>query len=492
MTKNAKASPASGQDAAAYYQALFEPKTIAIVGASSTKEIIGNTFLRRIKDYGFKGDIYPIHPKADEIDGYKAYPTVADTPKPVDYCYIAIGAANVADVIKSSKGRMKFAHVISSGFGEVAEGVELQNDLVQTAHDNGCRVIGPNSLGLYSPRGGITFVEDSSKELGPVGVISQSGGLGTDIVARGQRRGVKFSGLVSIGNSADIGPTELLEFYLDDPQTKVIGAYLEQVHEGRKFFETLKDSRGKKPVVILKGGRTAQGSRAAASHTGALAGNEQVWLALSKQTGCVLADTLDDFLDILLAFQNLKPRDDRPSDRIALFGNGGGTSVLASDFYARRGLSIPPFDSKTVDALRELNLPPGTSIDNPVDAPVGTLRQEEGAIAEKIMDAMYAHSKPDALVMHLNMAAFRGRTPPSVMENLLKAAFRIQKRYPGQAHFLLALRSEGDPETEELKRQFRQIALESSVPVYDELSNAAIALAALKFYETFKRDHVNA
>ena len=490
MTKYSKTSPASGQDVAAYYQPLFAPKTIAIVGASSTSEIIGNTFLRRIKDYGFKGDIYPIHPKADEIDGYKAYPSVAETPKPVDYCYIAVGAARVVDVIKSSKGRLKFAHVISSGFGEVSEGVELQNQLVQTAHDNDCRVIGPNSLGLYSPRGGITFVEESSKELGSVGVISQSGGLGTDIVARGQRRGVKFSGLVSVGNCADIGPTELLEFYLDDPQTKVIGAYLEQVHEGRKFFEALKASQGKKPVVILKGGRTAQGSRAAASHTGALAGNDQVWLALSKQTGCILADTLDEFLDILLAFQNLEPRDDRPSDRIALFGNGGGTSVLASDFYARRGLSIPPFDAKTVDALRELNLPPGTSIDNPVDAPVGTLRQEDGAIAEKIMNAMYAHSKPDALVMHLNMAAFRGRTPPSVMENLLKAAFRIQERYPGQAHFLLALRSEGDPETEEIKRRFRQIALESSVPVYDELSNAAIALAALKFYETFKRDHV--
>ncbi|MEL0108027.1 MAG: CoA-binding protein [Rhodospirillales bacterium] len=492
MNKNTTPKPASGQDAAAYYQPLFAPKTVAIVGASSSKEIIGNTFLRRIKDYGFKGDIYPIHPKADEINGFKAYPSLAETPKPVDYCYIAVGAAQVPDLVESGQGRIKFAHVISSGFGEVSEGVALQNQLVETAHKNNCRIIGPNSLGLYSPRGGITFVEESSKELGPVGIISQSGGLGTDIVARGQRRGVRFSGLVSVGNCADIGPTELLDFYLADPETKVIGAYLEQVKEGRKFFETLKASQGSKPVVILKGGRTEQGSRAAASHTGALAGNEQVWLALSKQTGCILADTLDEFLDILLAFQNLEPRTDRPSDRITLFGNGGGTSVLASDFYARRGLSIPPFDSKTVDALRALQLPPGTSIDNPVDAPVGTLRQEEGAIAEKIMDAVYAHSKPDALVMHLNMAAFRGRTPPSVMENLLQAAFRIQEKYPGQAHFLLALRSEGDPETEEIKRRFRKIALESNVPVFDELSNAAVALAALKFYETFKRDHVKA
>ncbi len=163
---------------------------------------------------------------------------------------------------------------------------------------------------------------------------------------------------------------------------------------------------------------------------------------------------------------------------------------MASDFYARRGLSIPSFKDKTTEALKALNLPPGTSIDNPVDAPVGTLRQEEGAIAEKIMEAIYAHSQPDALVMHLNMAAFRGRTPPSVMENLLKAAFRIQERYPGQAHFLLALRSEGDPETEDIKRRFRQIALDASVPVFDELSNAAVALAAMKFFETFKRDHV--
>ncbi|MEX2452281.1 MAG: CoA-binding protein [Rhodospirillales bacterium] len=490
MTASDTTETASPQDAAAYYEPLFIPKTVAIVGASSSSETIGNTFLRRIKEFGFKGDIYPIHPKADEIDGYKAYPSLADTPKPVDYAYIAVGAAGVAKVIASAKGRLKFAQVISSGFGEVAEGVSLQQDLLAAARANNCRVLGPNCLGLYSPRGGITFVEASSAETGTVGVISQSGGLGTDIVTRGQRRGVAFSGVVSIGNCADLGPTELFEFYLADPQTKVIGAYLEQVRDGRRFFEALRAAKAKKPVVILKGGRTEQGSRAAASHTGALAGNESVWLALSKQTGCVLVDTLDEFIDTLLAFQNLEPRDDRPSDRIMLFGNGGGTSVLASDFYARRGLSMPPFDSKSVAALRALNLPPGTSIDNPVDAPVGTLRQGEGAIAEKIMDAIYAYSKPDALVMHLNMAAFRGRTPPSVMENLLKAAFRIQERYPGQAHFLLALRSEGDPETEEIKRHFRRIALDAGVPVFDELSNAAIALAALKFYETFKRDHV--
>lgn len=490
MSDSDKNKTAPAQDAAAYFGPLFMPKTVAIVGASSTSETIGNTFLRRIKEYGFKGDIYPIHPKADEIDGCKVYPSLAETPKPVDYAFIAVGAASVAKVIASAKGRLKFAQVISSGFGEVAEGVSLQQDLIEAARTNDCRVLGPNCLGLYSPRGGITFVEASSPDIGSVGVISQSGGLGTDIVTRGQRRGVKFSGVVSIGNCADLGPTDLFEFYLADPQTKVIGAYLEQVRDGRRFFESLRAAKARKPVVILKGGRTEQGSRAAASHTGALAGNESVWLALSKQTGCVLVDTLDEFIDTLLAFQNLEPRADRPSDRIMLFGNGGGTSVLASDFYARRGLSMPPFDPKSVAALRELNLPPGTSIDNPVDAPVGTLRQEEGGIAEKIMDAIYAHSKPDALVMHLNMAAFRGRTPPSVMENLLKAAFRIQERYPGQAHFLLALRSEGDPETEDIKRHFRQIALDAGVPVFDELSNAAIALAALKFYETFKRDHV--
>jgi acyl-CoA synthetase (NDP forming) len=376
--------------------------------------------------------------------------------------------------------------VISSGFSEVADGVALEKKLVAAAKKGGCRVLGPNCLGLYSPRGKVTFPDTAPKEVGSVGVISQSGGLGTDIVTRGDRRGIRFSGLVTVGNSADLGPNDMLEFYLADPVTKVVGMYVEGVADGRRFFDVLKKNGATKPVVVLKGGRTQKGQAAAASHTGSLAGDDRVWVALSRQTGCVLVDTLDEFLDALLAFQTLTMKDDRATKQVALFGNGGGTSVLATDFFYRCGLDIDPFDRETFSGLDALNLPPGTSIANPVDAPVGTLQQEEGRIAEKILDVIYSHAKPDAIVMHLNLAAFVNRGPIDPLDNLITAAVHMQAKYPGQAHFLLVLRSSGDPAVEEGKQRYRERAMSVGIPVYDELSNAAVALSAVSRFEAFR------
>jgi acyl-CoA synthetase (NDP forming) len=466
---------------------LFNPKTVAVIGASTKGTALPNVFIRRIREFGFEGAIYPIHPTADTIDGLPAYKSLAETPEPVDYAYIAIGAAQIPPLLATANGRLKFAQVISSGFGEVEEGRELQDALVRSAKEGGARLIGPNCLGLYTPRGKITFTEIGPKEVGPVGVISQSGGLGTDIIRRGLSRGVKFSGLVTVGNCADVTPSDLLEFYLADDMTKVVGMYIETARDGRRLFEILRNAKASKPVIILKGGRTQQGRAAAASHTGSLAGDERVWLALSRQTGCILVDTLDQFIDTLLVFQTLRPQPKHPLKRVTLFGNGGGTSVLATDYYARLGLDVTPFDAKAIAELAALNLPPGTSITNPVDCPVGTLQQDDGRVAEKILDIIYASGKPDALVMHLNLSAFVGRSKPEVLDNLVKAAMRVQEHYPGQAHFVLVLRSDGDPPLEARKREFRDKAVALGVPVYDEMANAGHALAALQQYENYIR-----
>jgi acyl-CoA synthetase (NDP forming) len=467
------------------YGPLFMPKTVAVVGASSKGNALPNVFIRRIREYGFAGEIYPIHPTAPTIDGLTAYPSLAATPKPVDYAYIAVSGAQIPDMLKVAAGRVRYAQVVSSGFGEVDEGKDLQQRLLEAARAGGMRLLGPNCLGIYTPRGRITFTEISPKEVGTVGVISQSGGLGTDIIRRGLSRGVKFSGLVTVGNCADVTPSDLLEFYLADDQTKVVGFYIETAKDGRRLFEMLRAAKAKKPVVILKGGRTGQGLAAAASHTGSLAGDDRAWIALSRQTGCVLVDTLDQFIDTLLIFQTLTPQPQHPTKRVVLFGNGGGTSVLATDCFARLGLDVAPFAQPALDALAALKLPPGTSITNPVDCPVSTLQQENGSVAEKILDEIYSKGKPEALVMHLNMSAFAGRTPPEVIENVLKAALRVQTHYPGQAHFLLVLRSDGDPELEARKRGFRDSALALGIPVYDEMSNAGHALAALQAHERF-------
>jgi len=347
------------------------------------------------------------------------------------------------------------------------------------------RLIGPNCLGVYTPRGRVTFTEIGPRETGPVGIVSQSGGLGTDIIRRGMGRGLRFSGLVTVGNCADVSPSELIEFYLADSETRVIGMYIETAQDGRRVFEILRAARARKPVVILKGGRTQLGLAAASSHTGSLAGDDRAWVALSRQTGCILVETLDQFIDTLLVFQTLTPQPRHPTRRVVLFGNGGGTSVLATDFFAQRGLDVTPFGADTVAALAALKLPPGTSITNPVDCPVGTLQQEDGRVAEKILDLIYASGKPEALVMHLNLSAFVGRTKPEVLDNLVQVALRVQSHYPGQAHFALVLRSDGDPELEARKREFRARAVALGIPVYDEMVNAGHALAALQAHERF-------
>jgi acyl-CoA synthetase (NDP forming) len=467
------------------FRPLFEPKTVAVVGASTKGTALPNVFIRRIREFGYAGAIYPIHPSAESIDGLKAYRSLGDTPELVDYAYIAIAAAQVPPLLEEARGRVRFAQVISSGFGEVDEGRELQEALVTAARAGGMRLIGPNCLGIYTPRGRVTFTEIGPEEVGAVGIVSQSGGLGTDIIRRGLTRGLKFSGLITVGNCADIGSNDLLEFYLADPQTRVIGMYIETAGDGRRLFEILRGARAAKPVVILKGGRTRQGRAAAVSHTGSLAGDDRAWVALSKQTGCVMTDTLDEFIDTLLAFQALAPQPRHPTRRIVLFGNGGGASVLATDQFARLGLEVEPFEKQTVEGLAGLKLPPGTSITNPVDAPVGTLQQEDGRVAEKILEAIYGSGRPDALVMHLNLSAFAGRTKAEVLDNLVQAALRVQARYPGQAHFVLVLRSDGEPALEERKRAFRARAVALGIPVYDEIANAGHALAALAWHERF-------
>jgi len=467
---------------------LFAPKTVAVIGASSKGNALPNVFIRRIREFGFGGEIYPIHPTADEIDGLKAYKTLADTPQPVDYAYIAVSGAQIPAMLSAAKGHVRFAQVISSGFGEVDEGKGLQEQLAAAAREGGMRLIGPNCLGIYTPRGRVTFTEIGPKEVGKVGIVSQSGGLGTDIIRRGLARGLKFSGLVTVGNCADVTPSDLLEFYFADQTTRVIGMYIETAKDGRRLFDILRDTKASKPVVILKGGRTQQGLAAAASHTGSLAGDDRVWVALARQTGCMLVDTLDQFVDTLLIFQSLTPRPQWPTKKVVLFGNGGGTSVLATDYYARLGLEVTPFGQEVVDALAGMKLPPGTSITNPVDCPVGTLQQDEGRVAEKILDIIYSQGKPEALVMHLNLSAFVGRTKPEVLDNLVAAALRVQGKYPGRSHFVLVLRSDGEPALEARKREFRDKATALGVPVYDEMAGAGHPLAALATFERFKAD----
>jgi acyl-CoA synthetase (NDP forming) len=481
------AAPPGDPELLERFRPLFEPRTVAVVGASATAFTPANDFIRQCRALGFAGRMVPIHPKADTVEGLPAARSLAEVDGPIDYVYIAVGAAQVPGVIAAAPGKVRFAQVISSGFAEVAGGVDLQARLAAAGREAGVRLLGPNCLGLYSPRAGLAFVGDCPRDAGPIGIVSQSGGLAVDMLLRGSTRGLRFSGLVTLGNSIDVGPADLVEYYLADPQTRAIGVYLEDVKDGRRFFDVLRAARGRKPVVVLLGGQTEQGRQAAASHTGSLASPAALWSGIARQTGVILTDTLEQFLDVLLAFQTLSPRRDRATDRCVLFGNGGGTSVLAADAFARRRLTVRPMAAAAIDALEALGLPPGTSVVNPIDAPAGTMKQEDGRIAESILDIVYRLEGPDAVVVHLNLPVFvkSADRRADFLANLMAAALRVRGRHPGRAHFVLVLRSDGSPECEARKREFREAAVAAGVPAFDEMSNAADALSALAAYERF-------
>jgi acyl-CoA synthetase (NDP forming) len=401
----------------------------------------------------------------------------------VDYTYVAVGAAQTPGLFAGAAGKLRFVQVISSGFAE-SDAPDLQDRLADAVRAAGARLVGPNCLGLHAPRAHMSFVDRVSFVPGGVGVLSQSGGLGVDILRRGQMRGLRFSGLVTMGNCADLGTAELLTYYLADPGTKVIGLYLEDAKDARALFDTLRAVGAAKPLVLLKGGRTADGARASASHTAALAQDDRLWQAFARQSGAVLVETLDGFLDALLIFQALAPRPSFPTRRVVLFGNGGGTSVLATDAFNRAGFEIPRFGAETLARLSALGLPPGSSVLNPVDTPAGTLRQEDGRIAARIFDAFAQEAGIGAVVMHLNMTVILSYANPKILPNLFAAA--LAAGAAGTAHFLLVLRSDGEPDIEARKQAYRDQAIEAGIPVYNEVDEAAQALRALATHEGFR------
>ncbi len=469
------------------FRPLVEPRAIAVAGASASSVTLGNEIINHVRNFGFKGDIYPIHPSAEEVEGLRAYRTFADLPEIVDYAYISVAARSIPGLLSGAGGKVRFAQVSSSGFGETVAGKELEDHIVAAARAGGSRLVGPNCIGIYCPKGHLTWVGGVSPEPGPVGIVTQSGGLGTNMIRRGNERGVRFSSLVSVGNSADIGPNDLLEFYLADPDTGVVGLYLEDIKDGRRFFDILRAAAGAKPVVLLRGGRSREGQRAAVSHTGAMASDERVWQAAVRQLGLVQADTLDEFMDILLAFQMLTPRPSKPTENVVLFGNGGGISVMGTDIFSSVGLSVPAFSEETRKPLDDLNLPPGTSVENPIDTPRSTLRVEGAGIVEKILEAAYASGDSDALVMHLNIASFVGSADQrfNILENLIQNALHVRARMEAHVHFALVLRSDGSTEADERKRTDRTQALALGIPVFDEIPEVARALAGVSRYERF-------
>ena len=462
------------------YSRLFRPKSIAVAGASASGTTAGNRFIRLLKQTGYDGAIYPIHPKAHEIEGLTAFPDLSATPTGADYAYLTVPANRVAEVIRTANGRVGFAQVMASA--DPAALGQWESDLTKLAREQQVRIIGPNCMGTHSPHGRYTFMEGALVEPGHVGIACQSGGLGMDILRRGQELGLRYSGLVTIGNSIDIGPADLVDHYLADPDTKVIGLYVEDLRDGDRFVDLMRRNRGRKPVVVLVGGVTRLGSAAAASHTGAMGGSAAMWQALSRQTGVIVTDTLDRFLEQLSLCQNLTPRPETAEQGITLFGNGGGASVLGTDAIDRAGLTLVQPSNAATAAFNEINLPPGASLKNPIDLPASVLKEDKGSITGQILEINRREMKPHATIIHLNLPVIMGyRHVENFLPNLLSAIFGTQEQ-PTE-HRILVLRSDRSEEVDAWRRTFRCEAIRHGISTFEEVSEAVQALAKFRDYE---------
>ncbi|UVK36053.1 acetate--CoA ligase family protein (plasmid) [Mesorhizobium sp. AR10] len=350
---------------------ILSPNSIAIIGASRNPAKRGYRSLRKLLDDGYAGAIYPINPKESEICGIRCLPDLGSLPGPVDLALVCTPAATVASVITecAAKG-VRGAVVLAGGFGEAGDGGKrLQDAVLAAARAGGVRIIGPNTSGMFNTHKACNLVGFSDLRKGSIGLLSQSGNMALSLVTEAQANGhIGLSTYVGVGNEADIGFDEYLDYFAADPNTNVVIAYVEGLKDGRRFLNALRRISLEKPVVIYKSGRTSAGRISAKSHTGALAGEYAVSEGVLRQAGAILAHRSDEILPMAEALSLLPPLRSR---RLAILADGGGHATIAADALSERGLVLAPLSEETRRRLTAV-LPPAASVVNPVDVAGGT------------------------------------------------------------------------------------------------------------------------
>jgi acyl-CoA synthetase (NDP forming) len=350
---------------------LFNPSSVAIVGASKEIRKSGGRYLAALINGRYSGRVYAVNPGESEIMGLNSYSRVQDIPDDIDLAMVTVPARVVPQVIAdcSQKG-VRFAVVHSAGFSELGgEGEGLEAEMLRNARRGGTRIIGPNCMGFYCPQAGINTVAQmvDDAEAGPVAFVGQSGWATENMMVTGSELGLRFSKVVSIGNQSDLTVEDMLEYFASDEETRVIGFYIEGIKRGKDFLRLASQASKKKPVVVWKSGRTEAGARAAASHTGSLAGHDVVVDAALTQSGVAIARNLEELFDLVVGFTSpVLPR----GNRLGLLVEAGGGAVAGADAATALGFELPMLSDETQEALiNRLKgvLPPFSRPRNPVD-----------------------------------------------------------------------------------------------------------------------------
>ena len=449
---------------------ICNPESVALVGASDKEGSFGRLFLEGLRDAGCRR-IYPVNPKREEILGITAYPSISAVPGEIDLAILLTPTGVVLDLVKECVAKqVKGAVVFASGFGELGpEGKQLELEIGRVGREGGTRVIGPNCIGLFNPRSGVitypqVLMKGVPREPGSVGGFSQSGSFVDYLVWFLAEKGLRFSTVVSCGNECDLAAEDYLEYFGDDEQTETIVAYMEGVKDGRRFFEVAREVAREKPIVLWKGGMSEQGARAAASHTGKLAGSEAVWRAMFRQTGIIDVTSVAEVVDCAVAFHFLPlPR----GRRVAVIGGQGGTGVATADNCYALGLELPSLSEATVARLREVLPPVGTSVGNPTDTGVASLL--DPSLYQKAIEIVAADDGIDMILVI--------STPvPECLGHVAAAARAIDKPLAVSVYAL--------PESE--PAIYADLAAEG-VAAYPDPKRAAYVLARMAEYARFRR-----
>jgi acyl-CoA synthetase (NDP forming) len=347
---------------------FFNPKSIALVGVSrSGWKFGGLSFLRKYLQAGYKGNLYPINPKADEILGVTAWPDLSALPEVPDLGVVAVAAAHIPKIIETC-GRigLHHLHLLTSGYAETGtkEGRKLEAQLIAEAEKHGVLLIGPNCMGPYCPTSHMTAWGAIPGIPGPLGIISQSGGMTQRLTEYTASLGLGVAKAVSVGNGCVLDTLDFLEAFGKDPSIGTIGLYLESVKDGRRLLRVAGEVGLKKPIVLLKGGQSAAGARTALSHTGALAGNHLLWKAVARQANMIPVRNGDEWADTLMALSFIP---EPSTDGVFIIGGGGGSSVVYGDTCIREGLKVPQLAPDIMEHLRKVTPVAGSIAGNPLD-----------------------------------------------------------------------------------------------------------------------------
>ena len=394
---------------------LFSPASIAIIGASMDENKIGNVILRNLVSSGFSGRIYPVNPSYSEIMDLKCYPSVKDIGDPTSIAVIVLPAHVVPQTVEDCiSAGVKFLIIISGGFAETGpEGKKLSDRILSLIRNSGTRLIGPNTVGLYLPYSNINTTLTSYSRVsfpppGNIGFISQSGALGLLTMDAISEYGIGISAFINLGNRLDVDETEFLDFFESDSRTGSVAIYMESVADGRSFYERIRRFNSRKPLVILKAGRTEQSAMAASLHTGAMASNDSIFNGMLSQAGSVRAydeTELIDYARVLACSKRMT------GNRIAVLTTAGGVGVISTDYISDSGsikpLQMARLSENTKDQIRKVIVPYG-SAQNPIDLTADGSVNDYDRVLEILMrdddvDAVLVYALPQTPKMDIGV-----------------------------------------------------------------------------------------